>query len=92
MSLSSGTTALTSSSDAAVTAIANTYKYNFERVRLSNGGAAGFVSWDGGTTKHHFAASAVSEFVLKPGGASNAILVYRIPSGMDLSALFVSAL
>lgn len=88
--LSSGTTAV-ATSGGVVTAVANTGKQIYNKVRVHNTGAEdGFVSWDNGNTKHYLPANFVSEFDLGDAGSSNPILIY--PESTDMTGLFVSAL
>ena len=89
--LSSGTTAVATVSAAVVTAITNTYKQSFQRVRVHNEGAEpGFVSWSGSAGPWHRIPEAfVSEFVLD-SPSTNDIVVKRETT--DLATVFVTAL
>jgi hypothetical protein len=91
--LSSTVTAVSTSSDTAVTAITNTYRQSFQRVRVHNeGSAAGFVSWSGTAGPwHRIPANFVSEFTLD-SPSTNDIIVKRIASGTDLGSIYVTAL
>jgi hypothetical protein len=90
---SSGVTAVATSGDAAVVAIAaNT---NFRRnVRIVNEGApSGFFSVDGGTTWHRLPGTAASTTAV-PTVLLNVLIrsvqVKRIASGTDLANVFVT--
>lgn len=88
--LSSGTTAV-ATSGGVVTAVANSGKQFYNLVRVHNTGAEdGFVSWDGGNTKHYLPANFVSEFNLGDAGSNREILIY--PESTDMTGLYVTAL
>lgn len=91
--LSSTVTAVATSGDTVVTAITNTYKQSFQRVRVHNEGtAAGFVSWSGSAGPwHRIPSQFVSEFTLD-SPSTNDILVKRIASGTDLGSVYITAL
>lgn len=97
---SSGLTALTTSSDTAVVAIAKSALvaapyYNL--IIINEGTVEGFYSIDSGTTWHRLTAAVSST----PGGVflnnfpidgTQSIQIKRIPSGSNLSGVFVSVL
>ena len=88
--LSSGTTGLTVTSSGS-TVIANTGKQFYNLVRVHNTGATdGFVSWDGGNTKHYLPANFVSEFNLGDAGSNREILLYADTT--DLTGIYVTVL
>jgi hypothetical protein len=86
-----GTTAVATTSDTAVEALAANATDTYLHVRIANGGtAAGFYSIDGGTTWTYLPAGAsVHDWGVRI--VNKAIQVKRIPSGSDLASIYVSA-
>lgn len=81
---SSGTSAVTTSGDAVVTLITVTQMYN--RLVIDNeGAAAGFFSVDGGTTWGRITASTKTVWT---GRSNKNVLIKRVPSGTDMSAVY----
>jgi len=89
---SSGTTAITTSGDTAVTAIAADVLNNQDCwiYALNNGAAGGFISWDA-TNSVWYALPATTGFIIPRARVKGAIKVKRIPSGTDLSGVYVGA-
>jgi hypothetical protein len=90
--VSSGTTAIVTETDAAVTAVAASATNTYHHVRIINeSSAAGFYSLDGGTTWNRLPAGPVSIKDDDLKIVNKAIQIKRVPGGTDLSGVYVSA-
>lgn len=95
MFVSSGTTAIATTADTAVEAIAAASAIGARNVRAVNEGTvAGFISFNGGGVWHRLPPGAtgipyVTDFQNVP--VSGAIQVKRIASGSNLAGVYVSA-
>jgi hypothetical protein len=89
---SSGTTAITTSSDTAVEAIAAaSIGPGHYWVYVVNAGAnGGFISWDSANSVWYYM-PANTGFIVPDADVSGAIQVKRIPSGSNLASVYVGA-
>ena len=89
---SSGTTALATSGDGVVTAIAAGVFNDVDCwiYAMNTGAAGGFISWDA-TNSVWYALPAMTGFIVPRARVMGAIKIKRIPSGTDLSGVYVGA-
>ncbi len=94
MRADSGNTAVSTSSDAAATLIAASVFSTLgfaDHARITNeSGIAGFVSFDGGDTKHRLPADLIVNTFYGVGPISS-VLLYRIAGGTDVTACYAEA-
>jgi len=89
---SSGTTAITTSSDTAVEAIAaaSIGAGHYWMYVLNTGAAGGFVSWDAANAVW-YAMPATTGFIIPDADVSGAVQVKRIASGSNLAGVYIGA-
>lgn len=93
MALTSGETAVSTSSDTAVQLIAATRNMLANLTVINEGGAAGFISIDGGTTfPYRLPAGPSSRSIQFSNAIRNlGIYVKRVSGGADLSGIYGDA-
>lgn len=90
--MDSGTTALATSSDTAITLIANTTGVPVREITIVNEGAvAGFVSWDGGTTWRRMPAGPSSRTFNFHHPVAAVVMAKRVAGGTDMTGLWADA-
>jgi len=86
---SSGTTAIATSGDTAVDAIADGLVMERQLVLINEGSVAGFWSIDGGTTWSRLPANCAMKLD-RNGAPFTGVKVKRVAGGSDLSGVYVS--